>query len=126
MGERDAARKLISDLVAAYNRKDLEAVASLYADDVTLWTTLDDERHGKEAVIAHVEELFTLLPDEQMTVDAVVTDGATVVVELTSRGKSAAGRDYEISFTEVLELEEGKIRSIKTYIDPDDVAEVID
>jgi hypothetical protein len=39
------------------------------------------------------------------------------VIELTSRGTDN-GAPYEISFTEVFEIEDGLLTSVKTYIDP--------
>lgn len=112
---------MIDRLVATYNAKDLEGLSDLYHEHVTLWSSVGVDASGREEVVSHIGDLFRRLPDEQMTVDVVVTDGDTVVLEITSRG-TAKGGSYEISFTEVLEVADGRVSSIKTYIDPQDVA----
>ena len=121
MDTRHEAQALVRKLVEGYNRKDTGALEALYAPDIELWSSLGESRHGRAEVIGHIVELFRRLPDEQMTAEVMVTDGETVVVELSSRGNSTSG-EYEIDFTEVLELSDGLITNIKTYIDPADVA----
>lgn len=123
MADREAARRLVGELVDAYNRKDAAAIADLYHPDVRLWSSLGEDSQGQEQVLRHIQELFRRLPDERMYADTVVTDGETVVIEVTSRGTSSKG-PYEISFTEVLEVVDGAIASIKTYIDPEEVEAV--
>src|SRR5262245_61593659 len=102
---RDGARRLLAELVAGYNRKDVDAMSELYANDVRLWSPLSGSGEGKDAALAHLRRLFELLPDEQMTANTVVTDGETVVAEFTSVGSGPDGRPYSISFTEVIELD---------------------
>jgi ketosteroid isomerase-like protein len=121
---RDGARCLLDELVASYNRKDVDAMSQLYADDVRLWSPLSGSGEGKDYALAHLRRLFELLPDEQMTVDTVATDGETVVAELTSVGSGPDGHPYRISFTEVIELVGDRISGIRTYIDPRDVSAV--
>ena len=118
MAQREDARALVEHVVRLYNDKDLEGLSALYADDITLWSSLGAEAWGKEAFLDHIRDLFVRLPDERMTADVVVTDGSTAVLELISRGTDG-GSPYEISFTEVFEIENGLLRSVKTYIDPD-------
>lgn len=119
MGDRQLAREAIGRLIDAYNSKDRDALRSLYAADISLWSSLGESVSGRDQVLAHIDELFEKLPDERMTADTVVTDGETIVVELTSRGTDAAGAAYEFQFTEVFELEDGRFSHIRTYIDPD-------
>lgn len=121
MASRESARAALSRLVEAYNNKDRDALGDLYAEDISLWSSLGESRKGREEVLGHVAELFKTLPDERMRADTVVTDGSTIVVELTSTGTDAGGESYEIRFTEVFELSDGKFTAIRTYIDPDDV-----
>jgi ketosteroid isomerase-like protein len=120
MAGREHARAIAGDVVDAYNRKDETALAALYSDDVALWSSLGEVGVGKEHVLAHIRDLFRRLPDERMTVDTMITDGETIVLELTSHGTSAY-KPYELVFTEILEIRNGKVTSIETYIDPDDV-----
>lgn len=119
MTDRQSARETLKRLIDGYNRKDRAALADLYAEDVLLWSSLGEESSGRDSVLAHVQQLFTVLPDERMRADTVVTDGATIVVEFTSGGTDANDEPYEIQFTEVFELSDGQFKEIRTYIDPD-------
>lgn len=118
---KDEARSLVGRLVAAYNSKDRAGLADLYAEDISLWSALGAELEGREEVLEHIDELFASLPDETMALDALVTDGESAVIEVTSSGTDREGKAYEIQFTEVLEISDGKFAEIRTYIDPDDV-----
>jgi len=126
MTGREEAKDLIERMVAAYNQKDQQGVSSLYADDIRLWSAIGPDVVGKQAAVAHLAELFAALPDEQMTLDTIVSDGETVVIEVTSRGTDSGGARYEIAFTEVFRVGDGRVREIRTYIDPDDVDHVGD
>ena len=124
MNQRDRARDLVARLIDAYNAKDADAVAALYADDIRLWSTLGEDSRGREPVVGHIRQLFSRLPDEQMVAEVVVTDGETLVVELTSHGTGRDGTAYEVSFTEFLWMQGNRIAGIETYIDPDEVAAI--
>ncbi len=115
--QREDARSVVERLVRLYNDKDLDGLSALYADGITLWSSLGAEASGRQEFLDHIRHLFDRLPDERMTTDVVVTDGSTTVLELTSRGTDD-GAPYEISFTEVFEIENGLLTSVKTYIDP--------
>lgn len=119
--QRDPARQLVRRLVEAYNAKDAQGITDLYHPDARYWSALGDWQEGLPAIKAHLEELHRTLPDEQMEPLAVITDGATVVVEFRSSGTAPSGRPYEIEFTEVIELRDGKIATVKVYLDPDEV-----
>jgi uncharacterized protein (TIGR02246 family) len=122
MPSRDDARAVVARMVDGFNRKDADALAELYVGDIELWSSLGAEARGRDEVLGHMRELFARLPDEQMSGDVLITDGHTVVVEFISRGSTPTGMAYEIRFTDVLELSDGRIRSIRTYVDPYDVA----
>ena len=118
------ARKIVDQLVAAYNSRTTDVLVDLYHPDVTYWSVLDGTSQGRQAVIDHIEKLHTMLPDEQMRAQTVTADDEVIVVEFESTGTSPAGRPYRIEFTEVFEVAEGKVTSIKVYLDPDDVAAI--
>jgi len=116
---------VIERIVAAYNAKDTDALALLYHPDARYWSPLGDWQEGLNAITAHIEELHRNLPDEQMEATAVITDGEVVVAEFRSTGTSPSGDAYAIDFTEVIELRDGKIASVKVYLDPEEVERVI-
>lgn len=122
---QSAARDLVERLVDAYNAKDMETIASLYRTDARYWSALDGWQEGRIAILSHIEELHRQLPDEAMAIKALMTDGEAVVVEFVSTGTNPAGRAYELEFTEVIDLVDGRIARVKVYLDPDEVARTI-
>ncbi len=122
---RNETRTLIEGLVEAYNSRNVDQLGDLYHSDARYWSALEGWIDGLPAIKAHIEHLHDVLPDEQMAMGAMVTDGDVAVVEFTSSGSSRPSNEpYSISFTEVFELHDGKISSVKVYLDPDDVVDV--
>jgi ketosteroid isomerase-like protein len=121
MGSREDARSLVDGIVAAYNGHDTDALVALYQPDIKYWSALDGLQEGVSAVREHIDHLHETLPDERMTAQTVITDGEVVVVEFESSGTNPAGNPYTIEFTEVFEIRDGKIASIKVYLDPEEV-----
>jgi len=121
MGSKDAARLLVDQIVAAYNSRDIDALVALYRPEITYWSAIDGLQEGVDAVREHLDHLHETLPDEQMRAQTVITDGELVVVEFESTGTNPAGNPYAIEFTEVFELDDGKIASINVYLDPEEV-----
>ncbi len=44
-------------------------------------------------------------------------DGDTVIIEMTNRGKLGNGKDYENEYCFVFEVENGKVRRVREYVD---------
>jgi len=122
---RSEMRALIESLVEAYNVKDAQRLSDFYHTDARYWSVLEGWVEGLPAIRAHIEQLHQLLPDEQMSVSEIVTDGDLAVVEFASSGSApVSGKPYSILFTEVIELRDGRIWSVKVYLDPDDISAV--
>ena len=121
---REAARSVVAQLVEAYNAKDLEAIAALYREDARYWSALGDWQHGLPEILSHIEELHRKLPDEKMLVKSLATDGEALVVEFVSTGTAPSGEPYELEFTEVIDLVDGKIAGVKVYLDPAEVEKI--
>jgi len=118
---REEAREVVETIVSAYNAKDADTLASLYHPDARYWSALGDWQEGLSAIRGHIEELHRILPDEQMETLMVATDGGTAVAEFRSTGISPSGNHYQLEFTEVIELIDGKIATVEVYLDPEEV-----
>lgn len=80
---------------------------------------------GKEAVTGFIKSLSVAFPGGLKTeISRVYGDGETVIMELTNRGQTAKGRQYENEYCFVLEFEGGKIRRVREYTDTAKVKEV--
>lgn len=112
-------RQVVEELVDAYNAKSLERLRALYRPDARFW----DPFHragvvGQDAIEHVLDGLFQRYPDEQMSIVTLVADSTHAVAELRSTGHSADGRAFDLDFTEVYEVEDGRIVSCRVYIDP--------
>ena len=121
MGSREDARDLMTTMVDAYNARDIPGLMALYHPDATYWSALSGLQEGAGTIRDHLELLHETLPDEHMTTKALMTVGSIVVAEFESTGTSPTGESYRIEFTEVFELVDAKIRSVKVYLDPEEV-----
>jgi len=80
---------------------------------------------GKQAVTGFIKSLATAFPGGLKTeISRVYGEGNTVIMELTNRGQTAKGRQYENEYCFVLEFEDGKIRRVREYTDTAKVKEV--
>ncbi len=80
---------------------------------------------GKQAVAGFFKSLGTAFPGGLKTeIRRVYGDGDTVLMELTNRGQTAKGKQYENEYCFVLEFEGGKIRRVREYTDTAKVKEI--
>lgn len=122
---REESRALVETIVAAYNAKDANALAALYHEDARYWSALGDWQEGLPAIREHIEELHRTLPDEKMEILSLIGGEDVAVAEFRSTGRSPAGAEYSVEFTEVIELRDGKISQVKVYLDPDEIRAVM-
>ena len=124
MTDREATRRLVHTLVERYNAKDVDGLIELYHPDARYWSPLGDWQEGTDHIRSHLEELHRTLPDERMEILALMADDGIAVAEFASTGTRADGAAYRIEFTEVIEVVDGRIASVKVYLDPEEVAAI--
>jgi len=110
----------------ALSKKDLDAFIEFISDD-----TMDDfvaigEFGGKPAIRQFFVELLAAFPDFQMTVDRIVGDESTAVVQWHAAGTFSGGkfqgieptgRHVDIRGVDVMEMAEGRVRHDTIYYD---------
>jgi ketosteroid isomerase-like protein len=75
-------------------------------------------KKGKGALLDFARSAAKLFPNGLTTeIRRVYGDGDVVIVELSNTGKLANGRDYANEYCFVLEIEGGKIRRVREYVD---------
>jgi uncharacterized protein len=75
-------------------------------------------KRGKPAVLDFLCSAANMFPKGLASeIRRVYGEGDVVIVELTNRGKLANGRDYENEYCFIYEIEGGKIRRIREYVD---------
>lgn len=123
---RNANEKVVLDFFAGLNGNDPDAVRAQLAPDVH-WRPMVTGVAGYT-----IDTIFTeLLPylqsifvdgDPQQTVKSVVSSDDVVVVETLASGAVPSKEDrYENDYCWVLELKNGKIATIREYLDIDKI-----
>lgn len=122
----DRARRLHE----AWNERNFDEIAEATAPDATITIVgSGDTFEGVEGSRAYNTMWADGFPDGRVTIDRVIESGDQVVVEFTGRGTHtgtlvtsmgeipATGRSVTLQFCDVMEFDDGKIRSQKTYFD---------
>ncbi len=115
-------REVVQELVDAYNAKSLDRVLDLYRPDARFWDPFHREGVvGREAIGEVVEALFESFPDERMSIETLAADETHAVAEFRSTGTTKSGRPFELEFTEVYDVKQGRIAACRVYIDTEQI-----
>jgi ketosteroid isomerase-like protein len=116
-------KKLIENLFAQLSRGDAEAYLAALADDVEYriegTTKFSGTFRGKQDV---VQRLLTPLMNElegglTITVDRLIAEDDTVVVQAHGRSTTKRGKPYNNSYCQVFRIAAGKVKSMTEYLD---------
>ncbi|HEX2561669.1 nuclear transport factor 2 family protein [Phenylobacterium sp.] len=122
------SKALVVDAWKTFATRDPEAIARCFAPDAE-WiaqagnataVALEMTHHivGREVIAAFLAEGFReLLRDAQVQFTAIHADENRVVVEETTRATLPGGAPYENDYCFVFELEGGRIRRVREYMD---------
>ena len=103
----------------AVNRRDLEGLVSLYAEDAVLEFPASPAITGKSAIRRAFERFFQDW-DEEITLHRLVASGRVVAAEGTAQGRHRtliSQRAYRHAFAAFWEIHRGKIRRHRVYYD---------
>jgi ketosteroid isomerase-like protein len=115
-------KQIVQEVVDAYNGKSLERLLDLYHSGASFWDPFHrDGVRGRDAIAGVVGQLFEAMPDERMHIQTLAADERHAVAELRSVGTAPDGSLFELEFTEVYEVSDGRVASCRVYIDPEDV-----
>jgi hypothetical protein len=122
--------KLVLDTWNAFLRGDIKAAFANLADDAT-WTLpglseLAGVHRGKDAILVFLRTVAQAFPKGlRSEIRKVHSTPSAVIVELTNRSETAAGRPYENEYCFVFDVEGGKIRAIREYVDTEKAAAIL-
>ncbi len=108
-------KELIQKINEAFAKGDTEYLSAFLTDD-TRWNIIGISTViGKSNILKALEmqELETF-PD--ITVNNVVAEGESVVVESTGKAIRKSGTTYRASYCDVYRLQDGKIKEFTTYV----------
>lgn len=128
MGSVDA-RELVATTWGAIVRGDVKAAFAVMSDDVT-WSIpgalpgISGVKVGKAQIIDVLRRIAKTFPGGLTSdVRRLYADGDAVIIEMTNRGTTASGRSYVNEYCFVFEVEKGRIRAIREYVDTQKAAE---
>lgn len=106
--------ELLKGFLDAFNRHDLDAIMSYFADDCVFYMPRGvgprgDRYEGKDAVRAGLAKRFEGIPDVHYGQDRHWSCGDFGVSEWTLTGTSVAGKRIEVRGVDLLEFADGKI-----------------
>ena len=119
----EANKQMVTSTWEAFVKGDLKTAFANMSDEIS-WlipgnlSNLSGLRKGKAAILEFARNAAKSFPNGLLTqISRTYGDGDTVILELTNRGKLANGRNYENEYCFVFEIEAGKIRRVREYVD---------
>lgn len=120
----DQNKELVTKTWRAFISGDLDGALANMSDEIS-WVipgnlpNVSGLKRGKDAIRSFGKNAQVAFPaglkSEIHKVHA--TDDNTVVLELTNQGKAANGKDYRNEYCFIFEVENGKVRRIREYVD---------
>ena len=119
----EANKELVKTTWNAFVKGDIKTAFANMSDEIS-WLipgdlpNLSGLRKGKAGILEFARSASKIFPSGlKSEIKRVYADGDTVIIELTNRGKVFNGKDYENEYCFVFEVEGGKIRRVREYVD---------
>jgi ketosteroid isomerase-like protein len=117
-------KKLANDFFDRFSVKDIASALDMMTDDATWWIAGKPEQlpvagvHSKEKIARILYNMAGELQNGlKMTVKNLVAEGDKVAAEVESYGKLQNGRIYNQEYHILMTIRDGKISSIREYLD---------
>jgi ketosteroid isomerase-like protein len=112
------ARTFINALHRLEQAGDVEPITKLYAEGADISNPVTRHEHaGQEGAREFWSSYRGTFEEIRSDFHNVLENGDTAVLEWTSRGRSAEGRELRYSGVSVLEFEGDRIQSFRAYFD---------
>ncbi len=120
----ESNKELAASLFSRFDANDLAGALDLLADDASWWIAGKPGQqpaageHDKASIARLLRRMASQLPEGlRMTVKSAVAEGDRVALEVESRGPLGNGRVYEQQYHFLLTIRDGKIASVREYLD---------
>lgn len=117
-------KKIVTDFWRRFLALDLDGTFAMVTEDFTWWVGGDPAKfplaglRGKAEMRAVFDGLTLLVPKGvTVTPKAFTAEGERVAVEAESYGETLKGKTYNNRYHFLIELENGKIKSVREYLD---------
>jgi uncharacterized protein len=109
----------------AFARGDMKTVFAAMPEDVTWKLPKGGRIRGKQSILHLARSSAGLLKGYQTEIRRTYCDGDTVIIEMTNRATTPAGKPYANDYCFFFELADGKIKAISEYTDQLTVKEIV-
>jgi ketosteroid isomerase-like protein len=99
-------------------------LADLLAEDVRWWvpegSDMAGEKVGRDAVLAFLGggvDYYDASAPMEVSIRSMIAEGGRVACEFTIRATTAKGRPYQNDYHFAFEVEKGRIREVREYLD---------
>ena len=118
------SKRAVMKFFDGINAGDMEAAAGAFAEDATFWVPGSFPFSGTLRGRAEILEK-NLLPSLKLSVPgtlkvevtSLIAEGELVAAEWVTRRKTTRGRDYVNHFLGLFQIRNGKIQSLREYLD---------
>jgi len=128
MADSDASRTVALGLLDRMNEQDYERLWNEYLTDDSTWTLM---AKGTEPMRGRaIADFFagggSIFEDGApvIAVTGVTAEGDRVAIEGTGRGRLRNDRDYDNTYHFLMTVRDGRVESVREYMDSQHVAEV--
>lgn len=123
-------KELVTNFWSAFSKGDIKSAFAMMSDEVS-WLIpgnlpeLSGLRKGKGEILNFARNAAKTFPSGlKSDIRRVYGEDDTIVIEMTNSGKLYNGRDYENEYCFVFEIESGKIRRVREYVDTQKVKDL--
>ncbi|HLW71640.1 MAG TPA: nuclear transport factor 2 family protein [Candidatus Binataceae bacterium] len=116
-------KELATKFWRAFAQGELKKAFAMASDEIS-WLIpgnlpeLSGLRKGKAEIVKFARVAAKMFPNGVTSeIRRVYADGDTVLIEMTNSAKFSNGRDYTNEYCFVFEIEDGKIRRVREYVD---------
>ncbi|CAN5222604.1 nuclear transport factor 2 family protein [soil metagenome] len=122
------SKQIVLDTFAAFRTRDPAAIATCFTEDAqwiyphgnatAVAIGVDDGVMDRAGIVRFITEDFgRLFTDVSMDISGLYADGDRVIMEERFRARLPNGRDYDNAYCFVFELQDGKVRRMREYMD---------
>ena len=122
-------KALVTRFIEYLNHGDVAGLVGMYGDDGYVWTsggTLISGKFDRAQIAASAGAIFEAFPQGiKFTIHGMVAEGDKVAVEAESNGLHVSGKHYRNLYHFLFEFRNGKLLSLKEYMDTENVTDVL-
>ena len=129
MSTIDDNKRFVRQFFDAMSQGDVAKLVGAYAEDgsvQTMGNTLISGTFNRDAIAAAADGIFDVFPNGiEFTIKDMVAEGNKVAVEASSSGEHVSGQTYANQYHFLFEIIDGKLKSLKEYLDTEVVTDVL-